>query len=111
MAGEGSGGFKVNIDPATVNKYVADAILDSVLGTQIKKVITEEMENLTNTHSVSPIRKAITTEIGKLIYVMLTAEDGPYKKEIERLVKERMTGDVLNDIVNGAFDLCLARYN
>lgn len=90
--------LEVNIDSAAVNKHVAEAILGSVVGEQIKKCIAEKMSSYTLKEA---IQRVIDEEIGRIIHGLLKDE---YADTFKDAVKASMSQAIVDDLAGRAID-------
>lgn len=95
--------IKVDIDAELINKKVSDSILESAIGTKLKEVIEEQVSSICKDSYNSP---SVVTKIVKDIVVQKVREiiSEEKKEEIEKLVTEKLTEDIMADIVNNAWD-------
>lgn len=95
-------GLNVEVNAEKVNQYLANAILESVLGEEIKKAIKEKLADysLRNT-----IQASVNSHISKIIYQLLQEEHG---EEIKKAVKDKMSEGIVTELASKALDKWLA---
>jgi hypothetical protein len=80
--------IQINVSPEQITKVVSQAILDSTLGNNIKKIIEEKVAELGKKDWNEPIRKAIENEIFSVIEKFIIKE---YKPQIEEIVRKQIS--------------------
>lgn len=91
----------VAIDAEQINKYVADAILDSALGANLKQAIDKAVQAITQPagyNSPSTLEKVVSEEVARTLHKALTSE--PYESQIAAIVQESLTEEALRRIAN-----------
>lgn len=92
--------MSLNIDSETVNKYVADAVLNSAIGEALKKQIEETLEKITSGKD-NPVQPVIDNHVSNALYQLLHQE---YAALIKTRIAARLTDEVLDEIINAAFE-------
>lgn len=97
--------MEVNLDAKDVNEYIAQAVLDSTLGKQIKKEIEEALKGAYSYDA--PVKRVVQSEMNTLIHTMITEEYAPIiRKKVQRYV----TDEILNDLTKKAWEAFMKRY-
>jgi citrate lyase gamma subunit len=93
--------IKVDIKPEDVNKAVAEAILNSSIGEQLRKAINEEVAKIGRSYEnpFAPIiRQLIAAEVRNLI-------DTQYREQIRAVVTEKVTEEFTNELLGRMWDV------
>ena len=91
--------LNVNIDPEQINKMVADAILQSAIGTQVKKIVDEHVAKLSNGYN-NPIEGVVRDEINRIVRnVLLTDHNDTLRLKVAEAVTAKMTDEFVSKIV------------
>jgi len=92
-------GIEVKIEPEQINKMVSEAILKSVLGNEVKKVIQDNVDKLSSSFN-NPLDKVIQRHIEDMVIKVLRED---HKEEITKMIKEalseKLTGDFIHKII------------
>lgn len=83
--------IEIKLDPKEVNEAVAEAIRVSVLGETITGMITEYCKTIARNHYDNPVKKLVEEEVKKYINTVIQEK---YSAEIEKQVRDQITGDV-----------------
>jgi uncharacterized protein YajQ (UPF0234 family) len=98
--------LKVNLDAATVNQYVAQAVLDSAIGDQINQVLQEKISNIGKSWNPdNPLRKVIEAEISNQIQKLIRERE--YADLIRETIKKQITEELISKITTAAFEAFL----
>lgn len=101
-----SDGIKLNlaIEPETINKYVSEAILDSVLGERLKKEINTKVESLLKDgiYKQSIVSDVVEDELRKAIRIVL--ESAGFQEKIQSIVNQYMVEKFTQQFVAKALD-------
>lgn len=96
--------MNLNIDPDTINRYVADAIIGSTIGDAIKAQIEEAIKSLTSGYD-NPLKKIIHQQV---FHMASEAVKGQYAEQIKAAIAEKMaehtTEKLVNAVIMKAFD-------
>jgi len=98
--------IKVDVDAEAVNQMVAQAILDSAIGTRIKQAA----DKVAREYSLSwqnHIRDAVRREVDRHIRDFVSGEFGPLIKE---KVREYLTDEVAAELIDKAWAAWRDRY-
>jgi len=97
----------VKIDAEQINKMVASAILNSVIGKEINEAINKFIKSCDQINTWNnPITKAVESEIRKQIAFIINNE---YKCVIEQKIKKCITDDVVSSITAKAWEYYTSR--
>lgn len=90
-------GVALAIDPETINRYVAERIVESSIGETLKKAIDEEIQKFARGYD-NPMKGIVQSEAAKIAREYLETE------EIQAIIKagvvERMTPEVIEAIIS-----------
>lgn len=100
--------IKVEIDAASVNEYVAKAVLDSTLGNEIKKQIDAAIASMMSSYD-NPVRNVVRRVVEEEVRNALL-HDEKNLAIIQAKVREFMTEDVLTDLCGKAWDTLMSKY-
>ena len=92
--------LKVNIDSEQINKMVADAVLNSAIGEQIKTQVQKNVDELGRSYN-NPIDAVIKKHVNDLILKCLMAEHG---ESLKAKVHEAISGKITDEFVNKVMD-------
>lgn len=91
--------IKVDVKPEDINKMVSEAVLNSAIGTEIKKVIQDCVSKLSDWNS--PMKKAIEDVVHKEIIAIVQKEHG---EKIKAAVQAQITDQMVSEISKAAWD-------
>lgn len=89
--------MNLSIDPAAVEKLVADAIVQSALGEKVKKAVTDAVSRSYD----SPIEAAVKVSVHEVARQLVHAE---FTDVIRAAVKAKLTPDYLEKLVTNITD-------
>lgn len=92
-----SEGIVVSVDPAAINKYVAEMILESALGDRLKETVEEALKAL-GKYGNDPLKSAVQSEVSKQVMELVRTEFHP---QIAEAVRNAMTPEFINDLARG----------
>lgn len=92
--------FQVNIEADDVNRAVADAIIQSAIGAQVKKTIDNLMEK--HWDFQAEITKVVAQEIRNVIQKMLLTDE--LQGRIKELIREKLTDEMVSQVVVRVFE-------
>ena len=79
-------GIEVNIEPEQINKYISDKIIESAIGEQVKKVVTEQCAKMSESYR-NPIEAAIKEVTTTIIHQVILSE---FKDQIKSKIKAKI---------------------
>ena len=94
--------FKIDIDGAAVNQMVANAILNSAIGEELKKTIGEAVNKTLKADSWgrSPIIDVVNNYIRKEIESLIQAEfSGPIREKVKLAISDQLTDEIIGKLV------------
>jgi hypothetical protein len=94
--------FSIDIDGEKVNKMVADAILTSVIGEELKKAITEAVSKTLKPDSWGrgPLVDVVNAHIRREIEALVQAEfSGPIREMVKKAITDQMTEELITKMV------------
>ncbi len=100
------GEINVNIDPEQVNKAVAEAIIQSIIGEQPERVIKEQVQRVSRSYD-NPIEGVVKAEIRDAITNIVQRD---YSEQIRAMVAEKMAGQFTEDLFRRMWDSFVNRY-
>ena len=92
--------MEIKIDAEPVNAAIAEAIINSAIGEQLKAAITKEMDKLSRSYD-NPIEKVVEEEILKIIRLTISSE---HIEAIKTAVSAKVTDAVVDDVFSAAWD-------
>jgi hypothetical protein len=105
-----SSGIEVQIDADAINGAVTQAIVDSMIGEQMKKAINEQLSPPPNAYGrQSVVQTTVAIEVQRILQEMLREE--PYLGKLRAAIEERMTDDVLDKVTGAAMEAFLDKLN
>lgn len=87
--------MEFKLDPAVVNKYVSEQILNSQLGESLRQLINKTIEDVSKSYN-NPFEHVIKQHVANAIEHCVTTQ---YKEKIREEVKKRVTEDKIDQIV------------
>jgi len=90
----------IEIDTETVNRVVADAILNSSLGMYLRKLAEDHVKLLHQSYN-NPVKAALEQETFKVVQEIVQKELRP---KIEEIVREKMTDEVVQECAAAAWN-------
>jgi len=99
--------FSLNIDPAAVNQVVANAIINSAIGTELKKSIDEAVKKIVHgdgLYNRNPIRDIIETHIRRQVADILDTPEykEPIKAKVVEAIAAQATDELIQNVVKRA---------
>lgn len=91
----------IEMSPDAVNKLVADAILDSALGTHLRSLVEKQLVDLRGSYN-NPIEAALRTEVFRVVERLVKDE---YTAKIEAVVREKLTDELMSTVALSAWNL------
>lgn len=88
--------LNINIDPEQINKLVAESVLNSAIGEQVKAQVQKNVDELGKSYN-NPIDAVIKRHINDLIIQCLMAE---YSEFLKSKVHDALSGKITDDFVN-----------
>jgi hypothetical protein len=93
----------INVDPKQINKFVAEAILESCLGEEVRKAIEKVVGQISQVdyrgHGV--ISDIVKAKVQETICELLNTE---YREQIKTLVSEAMTEKAIKELTDAALN-------
>lgn len=96
---------KLDLKPEQINQFIADKILESVIGTNIKKEVEKKISELDEGIYETPLKNMVHGEVNNVVRELITTH---FKDEIVEIMKKRFLNDLdkfvetaLNDIKYG----------
>jgi len=102
----------VAVDAEQINKYVAEAILNSVLGAKLKQAIETEIGKLAETNRYNgptTLEKVVHEEVLNILWDLMHSE--PYASRIRAAVAEQVTDEVVSHIASTGWQALLKAVN
>ena len=90
----------VKIDGNAFNEFIIQAVVDSSIGDVVRGAVQKSVESYDAKRS---IEAAVTVAIREMITDTIDHEEGT-RKRVQAMVAEKLTDDVLSEIVGKAFD-------
>ncbi len=95
--------FKVDINPEDINKAIIAAVTNSLIGEQIKKVVTARVEEFGKSYN-NPLEPIVNQLIAGMVREVLTNE---FKEPLEKMVRERLTPEIQTMLTDKAWNALL----
>jgi hypothetical protein len=92
--------LNINIDPEQINKMVAEAVLNSAIGEQVKAQVQKNVDELGKSYQ-NPIDAVIKKHVNNLILECLMSEHADLLKS---KVHEAISGKITDEFVNRVMD-------
>lgn len=90
-------GIEVAVDPESINKYLAEQIMQSALGERLKEAVDSALESF-GRYGSDPLKSAVQDEIRKQIF-RVVSED--HAERIREAVRAALTDEELGKLVTG----------
>jgi len=90
----------IQISPEQINEYLVKTILESSIGTAIKKIIDDEVAKLSRAYD-NPLQKVVEVEMARQIQVMIQTD---YTELLKQKIREHLTEEALSNISSAAWD-------
>ena len=98
--------LNVNIDPEQINKLVAEAVLNSAIGEQVKVQVQKTVDNLSRSYD-NPIEGVIKNHIAELVRTVLVAEhSAALRAKIKASLESKITDEFTEKVVDAALNSC-----
>jgi len=95
--------LNINIDPEQINKMVAEAVLNSAIGEQVKKQVQKNVDELGKSYQ-NPIDAVIKKHVNDLILKCLISEHADLlKSKIHESVSGKMTDEFINKVMDAGW--------
>jgi len=88
--------LNINIDPEQINKMVAEAVVDSAIGEQVREQVKKSVTALGSSYN-NPIEGVIKQHISALINQVLLDD---YADELKAKVHEAVSGRITDEFVS-----------
>lgn len=95
--------LNINIDPEQINKMVAEAVLDSAIGEQVRAQVKKSVAGLGAGYN-NPIEGVINQHIRSLINQVLVddyADD--LKTKVHEAVSGKITDEFISEVIEAGF--------
>jgi hypothetical protein len=96
---------KVDIDAEQVNKMIAEAVLNSVLGKEIKKHIQDYASKINSTYD-NPIKDIVKRTVDQIVWDILNAD---YKEAIRAEITRQLADKMSDEFIEGIAKAGLAK--
>lgn len=98
-------GIKIAIEPETINKYVSEAVLNSVLGEKLKKEINTKLESLLNggIYGRGIVGDVVEEQMREAIRTVLLGDD--FQSKIKDAVSRYMTEKFTQQFIAKSLDV------
>lgn len=98
--------IKLDIDPEDINKHVVQAIVDSSIGVQIKRVIEDKIKELDSSWN-NPIKLVVEQQIREIAYDVLIKD---YREVMEDMIRKQITDEVVSNLMTKAWESLKSNY-
>lgn len=98
--------FELNIEPESINRYVAEQIMASVIGEQLKRTIAEQVKTMFGSSYNNPLEPIIKRHVADAISRVLAEEHG---EAIREQVRKAMTNKITDEFVNSVVDMAFKK--
>lgn len=92
--------LNINIDPEQINKMVAEAVLNSAIGEQVKVQVQKNVDELGRSYN-NPIDDVIKKHVNDLILQCLLQE---HAEILKAKIHEALSGKITDEFVNKVMD-------
>lgn len=96
--------MEIKIDSEAVNREIADAILKSTVGDQIRAALAETLKGR---YGENPFTNIVAKVVHEKVAFMLCQE--PYVSQIKDHLQKAITAETLSTLTTAAFDALLRR--
>jgi hypothetical protein len=98
--------IEVTLSPEQVNDAVANAIIHSAIGEELKRIIAEKIKTMSRSYD-NPIDRVVGDVMNRTIREVVERD---YAAEIERMVSEKMTEKFTLELFNKMWDSFEAKH-
>ena len=92
--------LNININPEQINKMVAEAVLNSAIGDQVKVQVQKNIDELGKSYN-NPIDAVIKKHVNDLILKCLMKE---HSELLKTKIHEAVSGKITDEFVNKVMD-------
>lgn len=89
--------LKVNFDPIDINRAVSEAIVNSLLGETLIKMVNSYVEGILKEYN-HPVKRVIEEEVLRITKEITTQKI----KDIEDKIRVRVTSQMIDELINSA---------
>lgn len=93
--------MNLNIDPKLIEAAVTEAVVKSAIGTSLQKAVETSFSGDTY-RGPSQFQQAVNSVVAATVSEVLRSD--PYKTQIEVMVREKLTAEVLKDVCDKVTD-------
>lgn len=98
--------MEIKVDPEDINRYMSQKLIESSIGEAVKKEIDKQVDLLTSSYK-SPIEPIVSNYINKTIQDLVEKK---FKKKIEQQVRDFVTVEFVEKLINKLWDTFRNRY-
>lgn len=89
--------IQLSITPEQINQMIAQAVLDSKLGEEIKRVVKQKCEQLHSYQFTNLIEKVVEDEMKRMVQQVVMTH---HSDQIRELIKTKITEKVTDEFVD-----------
>jgi hypothetical protein len=93
--------LQIKISPQDIENAVTAAIIDSSLGAALHGIVQQEIKDLASSYPEGRLRKAIRTEVQRIVLGTIRDEYAPHLKEA---IRELMSDEFIKDVTRSAIE-------
>lgn len=94
---------ELNISPDDINRYVADQVINSAIGTALKAVIDEKVKELSRSYN-NPLHAVIEREITAIAANLIRQKhQETIEAEVVKVVASTITSEFVSNLIEEAF--------
>jgi glutamyl-tRNA reductase len=90
----------ISLDAKGIQQYIADAIIASSIGAEVKRAIDEQVKKLGYSYE-NAVSKAVADAVKTYVIRLVDTE---YKEQLREAVKKQLNEEVINKVVSAVID-------
>lgn len=103
--------MNLHLDPKAIDEYIANSVLNSMLGDKIKKAVEETLKK-SGGFSHNPVQAAVDNcvneEVSRIVIKILRT-NAEFQTKVETAVRAKMTEESMEEIMGVFFDKLLGK--
>lgn len=98
--------MEIKVDPEEINKYVAQKLIESSIGTQLKKIIDSNVQNICAGYN-NPIEPVVKTHINEAVSQIINEE---FQDRIKEIVRKQLTDEFVTGLIGKLWERFIRNY-
>lgn len=98
--------IKVDISAEDINKEIRDAIVNSAIGTELKRAMEKKIKEFSQSWN-NPLERVVSNEIATIVRASVEKE---YLPQIKKFITEKMTDKFVKDLLDKLWKKFIERY-